>query len=374
MRLVGHADFDGTGDCMHVNLKDGVAYVGHQTGGTSVVDVRDPTEPRRVLYLPAPSNSHSHKVQVVGDVLLVNRERRFGGRNTSQAWQSGLSIFDVSDPFAPREIGYWACGGRGVHRMSYWEEPYAFVTAGSGDSSGQFLVILDLSDPSAPVEAGRWWLPGMRRGEEALRTWPDGAEVLLHHGVPRGDRLYCGWWDQGLVILDVSDKGAPSLVAHVDLDEVDGPSLCTHTACPLPGREALVVTDECVESPARIPYQARLVDISDEKNPRVVSRLPVPEGDFTSRGGRFGPHNVHEYRPGTYQDGSRVFLTYFNAGVRVYDVSDLENPREIAWHVPKAPIGSPAIQMNDILVDADGLIYATDRHTGGLYIFELDGV
>jgi len=118
----------------------------------------------------------------------------------------------------------------------------------------------------------------------------------------------------------------------------------------------------------------RLIDVADEKHPKVVSRLPVPEGDFLDRGGRFGPHNVHEYRPGSYQDGNRVFLAYFNAGVRIYDVVDATNPKEIAYCIPKAPPGAPAIQINDILVDDDGLVYATDRLAGGLYIMEMDGI
>ncbi len=356
---------------MHVNLKGGAAYVGHQTGGTSIVDVRDPREPRRIDYIPVPPNTHSHKVQVLDDLLLVNRERLSGERGMSNSWLAGLSVFDISDPFKPREIGFWPCGGRGVHRMTFWEMPYAYVTAGSPEYEGQRLSILDLSDPTKPQEVGRWGFPGMKHSERGERTWSKDSDVLLHHAIPRGDRLYTSWWDLGVAILDITDITAPKLISHLNLDEADGPSLCTHTACPLPGREALVVTDECVEEQRRIEYQARLVDISDETNPSVITRLPVPDGDFLERGGRFGPHNVHEYRPGSYTDGNTVFLTYFNAGVRVYDISNLERPTEIAYFVPKAPAGTSSIQMNDILVDADGLIYATDRVRGGLYILEM---
>ena len=49
MRVVGQTDLNGHGDCMHVNLKDGYAYVGHMGEsrvGTSVVDVSDPRAPR----------------------------------------------------------------------------------------------------------------------------------------------------------------------------------------------------------------------------------------------------------------------------------------------------------------------------------------
>ena len=51
---------------------------------------------------------------------------------------------------------------------------------------------------------------------------------------------------------------------------------------------------------------ARLVDIADETAPRVVAALPIPEGNFCGRGLRFGPHNVHEMRPGTQATRTRA--------------------------------------------------------------------
>jgi sugar lactone lactonase YvrE len=50
--------------------------------------------------------------------------------------------------------------------------------------------------------------------------------------------------------------------------------------------------------------------------------------------------------------------------------TDARRPREVAYFVPEAPPGRSSIQFNDILVTADGLIYVTDRFTGGLYIVE----
>jgi hypothetical protein len=374
MRLLGHCDLGGMGDGMHVALKGAYAFCGHMAdGGTSIVDIRDPDDPRLVGRIPAPANTHSHKVEIVGNTMLVNRERlpdRLGG-DYSRSWTAGVSFYDVEDPAKPREIGFWSSGGIGVHRMTYWEEPYAYVTAGASDFSEQLLVILDCSDPSKPVEVGRWWYPGMYRSEP--RTWGADRIVKLHHALPRGNRLYAGMWDLGVVILDISDPTAPELVSYLDTDRVDGPARNTHTACPIPGRELLVTTDECLMPKcAEGAFHARLVDISDEKNPKIVSRLPVPQGDFCERGGRFGPHNVAEPRPGTLQSERLVHVTWFNAGIRVFDVSDPVVPREVGYHIPTAPAGQPAIQLNDLIVDADGLIYVTDRVNGGLYIFELD--
>jgi hypothetical protein len=368
MRLVGHEPMGGEGDCMHVNLKDGYAFVGHMgERGTSIVDVRDPARPRLAGRIPSPPNTHGHKVQVVGDILLVNRERI---PLTRGPWVAGLDVYDISRPTEPRHLAFWGCGGKGVHRMTFWEAPYAYVTAGADDVSNQFLVILDLSDPASPRVAGRWILPGMQASDG---TTPRGDDwtVKLHHVIERDGLAYAAWWDEGIVILDVSDPGAPTLVSRLELDHAT--SRATHTACPLPGRDVLAVTEErWDEGCGGVAPNARLVDVSDPRRPRVTSLFPVPDGDFCGRGGRFGPHNVHEPRPGSLQDGETVYLTYFNAGLRVFDVADATRPVEIAWYVPDPPPGQPSIQLNDVLVGADGLVYVTDRVAGGLYILELD--
>ena len=116
MSLVGHTDLDGNGKCMHINFKDDYAYIGHMDGyGTSIVDVRDPSQPRPVGRIPVPPNTHSHKTQVVGDTLLVNRERLpdVHGGTTDREWTAGLEIYDVSNPTDPQRLGSWRCGGRG---------------------------------------------------------------------------------------------------------------------------------------------------------------------------------------------------------------------------------------------------------------------
>lgn len=381
MRLVGQTNLNGHGDCMHVNLKDHYAFVAHMGEsrvGTSVVDVSDPRMPGVVTQLETPPGTHSHKVQIVGDILLVNYERSmFEPHATS--WQGGLKVFDVSKPEQPREIAFLKMPGKGVHRMTYWEPPYAYMSGSDEGFLDQFFVVVDLSEPTRPCEVGRWWMPGQRTGEDRSWTPTEGhggeagaKRVALHHPLIRGDRAYCGWWDAGLVILDISDRGRPRFVSQLEFgSDVSG---ATHTALPIPGRDILVVTDEQIAADCTGLFaQVRIVDIADEQHPRVISEFPRPQGDFCTRGGRFGPHNLHEGRPGSWQDPNTVYLTYFNAGLRVVDISDAAAPKEVAWFVPDAPAGRSSIQFNDVLVGPDGLVYVTDRYTGGLYILELSG-
>ncbi len=115
-----------------------------------------------------------------------------------------------------------------------------------------------------------------------------------------------------------------------------------------------------------------VVDLREETNPTMISTFPVPEGDFCARGGVFGPHNVHEPYTGSFASDTLVYLTCYNAGVRIVDLANPYRPVEVAWYIPEPPAGSPkgAPQVNDIYVARDGLIYATDRYTGGLYMLE----
>lgn len=252
--------------------------------------------------------------------------------------------------------------------MTWWEGDLAYVTAGDEAIDDQFLAILDLAQPDRPREVGRWWYPGQAAGEP--RTWDRSWRVRLHHAIVRDGVAYCAWWDQGVVALDVTHPEAPTLIGQLRLGhEV---SQATHTACPLPGRKVMVTTEERIaEGCGGVTPNARLVDIADPAHPFVLSTLPVPVGDFCDRGGRFGPHNVHEPKPGTLIDASTVYLTYFSGGLRVYDVSDPAVPTEIAAYVPDPPPGQAACQSNDVLVATDGRIYVTDRLRGGLHILEL---
>lgn len=368
IRLVGQTDLGGQGDGMHIQIKDGYAFVGHMgEAGTSIVDVRDPRRPTLVGRIPVGGDTHAHKVQIQGDIMLTNRElipRRTGPH------VAGLAIYDVSTPTAPREIAFWPCGGLGVHRMTWWDGPLAYVTAGDDGIEGQFLVVLDLAEPSRPTEVGRWWMPGQAAGES--NPWDETWRIKLHHAIVRDGLAYCSWWDEGLVVLDVKDPASIRQVGHLNLGH--DVQRATHTFCPLPGRSIAVTTEERIPPGCEgVTPNARLIDIADPSAPRVLSTFPIPEGDFCGRGGRFGPHNVAEPEPGAVVDGETVYMTYFNAGLRVFDVADPTAPREVASYVPDAPAGQPSIQLNDLLVTPEGLIYVTDRLAGGLLILERTG-
>jgi hypothetical protein len=148
----------------------------------------------------------------------------------------------------------------------------------------------------------------------------------------------------------------------------------THTTLPLPGRNLVVLADESVQH-----HQADglrkiwLIDVADPAAPRVIGALPEPGAlDFRGMGGVFGPHNLHENRPGTWQSEDLIFATYQNAGVRAYDITDSHAPAEVAFCVPPPPArnvdprasGALVPQSADLIVTAEGLVVASDLNAG----------
>jgi hypothetical protein len=75
--------------------------------------------------------------------------------------------------------------------------------------------------------------------------------------------------------------------------------------------------------------------------------------------------------------------SWFNGGVRIFHIVDgpqgIPNApahlEEIGFYIPAAPPKNPThtSQMNHAIVDENGLIYANDRFTGGLYILRYTG-
>jgi len=369
IRHIGHSGLNGYGDGMQLMLKDHYLFVGHLgTIGTSIVDVSDPTNPTVVNQLTIPPFTHTHKVQIAGDILIINYEKH--GKGTDMPPRAGIQILDISDPPNPKELSFFSTGGKGVHRVWYVGGQYAYISATPEGFTDRILMIVDVSDPAKPKEVSKWWMPGMWTAGGEKPDWSPDLRICAHHPVVHGNRAYVGWWDAGMAILDITDHSNPQLISLTSWAPEEGG--CTHTGLPLPERNLLIVTDEstkpdCQESPRRV----RVFDLADETQPKLLSMFPQPEGNFCEHGLRFGPHNVHENRPGTYQSDQIIYVTYFNAGLRVVDIQDPQNPKEIAYYIPQPPEGQAAAQSNDVFVAENGLIYVSDRVSGGIDILEL---
>jgi hypothetical protein len=296
LHLAAHHDLGGHGDGMQVARCGDALYVGHvgTSGmGTSILDVTDPARPSLVTQWRAPANSHSHKVQAAGGLLLVNHEKFPYRGSAARPFSAGLAVYRLSDPLRPEQVAFWPSGGAGVHRIVWAGGSYAHMSATPAQFRDRIWMVVNLADPGRPEEAARWWWPGQREGERP--GWPAGTRCAAHHALIAGGRAYLGYDDAGMVVLDVTDMARPRQVAHL---QWGGGS--THTCLPLPGRDLVVATDEQVRDGPHAPRRAIHVIDSSGDVPRVLAQCPHPAG-FGALPLRFGAHNLHENQPGSYR-------------------------------------------------------------------------
>jgi hypothetical protein len=270
--------------------------------------------------------------------------------------------------------------GGGIHRAWYTGGRWAYVSVLLDGFTDYMFMTVDMSDPAKPREAGRWWIPGMNQAAGETPSWSAARRYGLHHAIIHGDTAYAAWRDAGMVVLDIADRAKPKLIIHRNWSPPFGGG--THNCLPLPDRDLLVVLDEAV-----LDHQEdglKLIWVFDNRvpeNPVSISTFPTPaEADYKAKGAHFGPHNIHENRPGSFISSQLIFATYQNAGIRVFDMSDAFAPEEVGALVPPQPKTladtrpnrARVIQSADVFVDAKGLIYATD-YNAGLYILEFNG-
>lgn len=394
MTLLAQHDLGGfgnVGEGMVIQLaRDGrrVLWLAHESAPKNVtaVDVTDPRKPSVIFQSDLPhADMRSNSLDLAGDLLVVAYQTKTVGLKPA-----GFEIFDVGDPGKPRSVAFFDASGphsRGVHHLWFVDGEFVHVASGAADfkarnpKDDQCYRIIDVRRPSRPSEVGRWWLPGTRDGDPEP---PPARHAGLDSGFrahntnvypQRPDRAWVGYLDGGAVILDIADPAHPRLVSRWDYHP-PFPGF-THTVLPLLSRGLMIVSDEAVRDAGEDwPKLVWVVDVRDETNPVPIATCPLPPVDeFRGRGGRYGAHNLHENRPapGAWSSETVVVGTFFNGGVRAFDVSDPFRPVEVAHHVPAAPRGSRAgaIQINDVFVDERGIVYAVDRLVGGLYALEM---
>ena len=402
MRLIGYSDQGGRPDGVQIMVNKGHAFVGHMfSQGFSVIDVRDPRNPKPVAYVPSPPNTWTLHLQAHDDLLLVVNakdlyrdavlmdERKYYvgsmsdklGLQAEQGYSAGFRVYDIKNPAAPREIGFMPVEGVGVHRIWYVGGRWAYMSAMLDGFSNFIFLIVDMADPTQPKIAGKYWLPGMNIAAGEKPDWDDKRlRYSCHHGLVSGDTAYVTWRDGGVTLLDIQDRTAPKPIAHRNWCPPYGGG--THNALPLVDRDLLVVLDEAVLTDCADGLKhIWLFDIREPSNPISIATMPTPsEIDYVKKGGHFGPHNLHENRPGGFVSSELIFATYNNAGVRAFDIRDPYRPVEVGAFVPAAPTRildhrpgiPPILHANDVYVDANGILYLTDMNAG-LSIIEMTG-
>jgi hypothetical protein len=292
-----------------------------QGPGVYVMDMKDPKNPVHTATLATPAMQSPHEsVRVNATRGLLVADMGYPTVNPGV-----VDVYDLTeDCRTPVLLSSTPMGILG-HESGFAPDGNTFYVS---SLYGHSLVAVDLTDPTLPTIL---W--------ETFDYQPHGVSISND-----GSRLYmaeAGLNDgdyHGLTILDVSEvqKRVPeptvSLVKRFTWRQVSTPQNATPFT--VKGHEYLLETDEF--GSGRNIGAARIIDIENEKKPFIVSnlRLEVNKGGETEDPGDDQPfqgYQGHYCSLPSRVDPYIVACSFIMSGLRVFDIRDLEHPREIAY-------------------------------------------
>ncbi len=280
-----------SGDMWVFEGVDGRDYVYVGTYMHDWMKVWDVTDPANAVL----TDSIQLDARRINDVK-IHPDNRLGivTREGASSRRNGIVLLDLADPARPAILSeYTETVSGGVHNVWIDGERDLVYAAHNGTSS---MHILDISDPKNVQEVGRW---GLEKDQKTLH------DVIVQDGY-----VYLSYWNDGILMLDVgagSHGGTPT--EPVEVSRFAYPIGNTHVAWR--AGDYLFIGDE-VFPPGWDPSKAihargyiHVVDYSDPENPVEVAQYEVPEA---------GVHNI-------WIEGDRMYLGYYQAGLRVVDIS-----------------------------------------------------
>ena len=354
--LVGHVAPPQDGGYGDVWAHRDVAYLGslrqadcRPANGVWSIDLRDPATPRPLASFAQFPGSDGEDVWVgsvstprfKGDLAAVGIQpcsRDSGGF-------AGLALYDVRDPARPRELGRLGTGvTSGVHELGVVQRPdgrvlvLAAVSYSFFQSRGQEgdLRIIDATDPRRPRQIADWDVrrdgPPEARGRLAARR-----DVFGHSAAPFDDgaKLYASFWSAGVQFLDISDPAAPKLIGQTPYRDEDG-YRGAHSGWFNEDETLFVQNDETMRvlgngSRATWTFQ-RVFDTSSLRDPKLLSTFAT-ESSVPGKDGRVATDGIYSVHNAVIE-GDLEYVSWYSDGVRVVDLADPRNPREVASFVP----------------------------------------
>lgn len=268
------------------------------SSGTSFVEITDPGNPKIITTLAGPV-SLWRDVKAYGHYAYAASE---GG--------DGIQVFDMADIDNGNVTfvrNVTEGGTTATHTLLLNPDSGYLYRAGGG---GNGLRIYDLNeDPATPKYVGAWSDKYTHEAQIINYTSGEyeGREIAFACG-----GLNSGWTDTGLDILDVTDKSK-----IVKLGWVSWPNAgYSHQIWVSDDRRYAYIDDELDEYYYGDKTRTIVIDISDLTKPTFA-------GDFTNGNPAIG-HNL-------YVRGNRLFQANYRSGLRIFDISDPLNGKEIAW-------------------------------------------
>jgi len=264
--------------------------------GTAFIDISDPVNPIYLGKLPTYTGSAWWRdIKVFNNYAFVVSD--VNGNH-------GMQIFDLTHlrnvanpPVTFTEDAHYS-GFGSAHNVAINEDTgYAYGVGTDTYSGGPHFV--NIQDPLNPVGEGGYSGYG----------YSHDAQVVTYNGPDSdyiGREIYVGSNENEVAIVDVTDKGNPVGIATISYSNV----AYTHQGWFTEDHQFFIVGDEIDELNFGFNTRSLIIDMNDLDNPQLAFEYtgPTPATD----------HN------GVVK-GDKFYLANYSAGMRVIDISDIEN-------------------------------------------------
>lgn len=292
------------------------ALVGRMDG-TAFIDVTDPENAvyvGQLLRTEGSPGSFWREIKVYKDYAFIVSDA---------AGEHGMQIFDLTRlrnvPTTPQTFTEDAHYDRiqSAHNIVINEETgFAYATGSNGgdQTCGGGLHMIDIRDPENPKFAGCFSDPST--GIQKTGYTHD-AQCVVYNGPDvehRGREICFGSNETALSIADVTDKQNP-----VPLSVAEYPNVgYTHQGWLTDDQRHLIMDDELDELNGLVDHTRTLIwDVTDLDDPVVLKEFLNPNSTAVD-------HNQ-------YVVGDKVYQSNYVQGLRILDISDIENPEEVGF-------------------------------------------
>jgi choice-of-anchor B domain-containing protein len=306
------------------------AYIGHYNNqsGVDIIDISDPTNPVQVANFKGTGGNNE-----IRDIEIQNGIGFFSSDSYSSG---GIFVVDLSDPTNPVQLARidpFNGGARHVHTLCV-DGNYLY----EADAATNNIRVFDISDPANPT---------------FVRSIFDASGGPVHEVTALNGRLYTAVINAtgSSEIYDISNVGDTSMDVPL-LGSIASGSY-THTAWPTEDGNYVAVARETFGG------DVKLWDIHDPANPILASAISLPTTET---------YSMHQ----VMITGNLLYISAYEAGVLVYDISDPTNPVEVAsYKTYDGPVNGYAGCWGVYPFLGQDRILAFDIETG-LYILSMD--
>ncbi len=172
-----------------IDTGSGLAYVSGTNNGLPVFDLSNPVSP---AFVGNYSGSYAHDLHVQN-----------GKAHLAQIYAGDYRIIDATPPFASQ--GSVRTPGHFTHHV--WANASDTLAVTTDEVTGGLATIYDISNPA---------------NIQQLSTFTVNPATIPHNAFWVGDRIFCSWYTEGLVVIDASNPSNPTLLGQYDTSSFSG--------------------------------------------------------------------------------------------------------------------------------------------------------